>query len=378
MPHSNRTKRAQHSLSLSKLIQKVDRSDLKSDFDSWPELANDTWTVSKVADIGRNFDSVLFVGMGGSGIIGALLCDYAKEMRSPLRFSCLNDYHLPSNLDGNTLVVGVSSSGGTEETLSALSDAHSKGLQIASFGSGGLLKDFSDKWDSKFTLTRALKTPRSSLPGLLFALLKFFSHNRLLPIEEAIVRETIEVMMRAREMSQGDELRNPALKIAKEIIASGTPPLIYSQSRTHSVGLRFRQSLNENSKMHAFNGDVPEICHNDVVGWDSLTGLKGSKSKIDAIAIMLQLEDDNEEIKTRFGILRDIVRKRGGKSFDSPHAGESYLSRTVSMLYLLDYTTYYAAILRGVDPIKTPSIDLLKRELNKRLNFVSRLEEQYL
>lgn len=377
MPSVGQTKKGASRGSLSKLIEKVDRSDLKSDFDEWPELAKDAWTNSNVEEVDQRVDSIVFTGMGGSGIIGALLCDYANETRSPRRFECLNDYHLRSNLSKNTLVVGVSCSGNTEETLSALSEAHSKGLMIASFGSGGRIKDFSEKWHSKFTQTKMLKTPRSSLPGLLFAVLKFFWSNRLLQIEEAEVAETIENMKKVRNLCRGkDELENPSLAIARRIIASNAPLLIYSNSRTHGVGLRFRQSVNENAKLHAFHGDVPEICHNDVVGWDySKADLKNPKSKMTPLAIMLRFEDDFTEIKTRFRILQDIIRKRGGKSLDSPCVGKSYLSRTLSMLYLLDYTTYYAAILRGVDPMKTPSIDLLKRELNKKLNFLSRVGE---
>lgn len=377
MPSVRQTKKGASRGSLSKLIEKVDRSDLKSDFDGWPELAKDAWTNSKVGEVDQDVDSIVFTGMGGSGIIGALLCDYANETRSPTRFACLNDYHLCSNLSKNTLVVGVSCSGNTEETLSALSEAHSKDLMIASFGSGGRIKDLSEKWHSKFTQTRMLKTPRTSLPGLFFAALKFFWRNRLLQIDEAEVVETIENMKKVRKLCrEEDELENTSLTIARRIIASGAPLLIYSNSRTHAVGLRFRQSINENAKLHAFNGDVPEICHNDVVGWDyAEADRKNPKSKMTPLAIMLRFEDDFTEIKTRFGILQDIIRNRGGKSLDSPYLGKSYLSRTLSMLYLLDYAAYYAAILRGVDPMKTPSIDLLKRELNKKLNFLSRVEE---
>src|SRR5487761_136026 len=380
MPSPKLTKKTSHIGSLAKLIQKVDRSDLKSDFDAWPELANEAWTTSKVEEVDDGFDSILFAGMGGSGIIGALLCDYASETRSPLRFSCLNDYHLPWNLSKNTLVVGVSCSGNTEETLSALSEAHSKRLAIVSFGSGGLIKELSEKWHSGFTQTKALKIPRSSLPGLFFAVLKFFWHNKLLEIKEGDVRETIEELRTAREIAlRLNERENSALNIAREINASGTFPLIYSEGRTRAVGLRFRQSLNENSKIHAFNGEVPEICHNDIVGWDhEETASKALKSKTVPIAITLELDDDLKEIKTRFGILQDIVRKRGGKSLDAPYAGKSYLSRIMSMLYFLDYATYYTAILRGVDPIKTPSLDMLKSELSRRLKFSSRLEQQYL
>ncbi len=361
---------------LKELIHEVDKSDLKSDFDSWPELAEEAWSHSEVNDLDGEYDSVIFTGMGGSGIIGALVSDIANETKSPLPFANLNDYHLPTSLSTRCLVVGVSCSGNTEETLSALSEAHSRGLKISSFGSGGSLKEFSEKWKSGFTQTRMLKVPRSSLPGLLFPVLKLLSQNGLLQINDADIEESIENLKRVRDLAiSEDNKENLSVEIAAQVITYDCPALIYSQRRTRAVGLRFRQSLNENAKIHAFNGDVPEVCHNDIVAWDrDQASTRKTKSTTVPNAVMLRLKDDPEEIAVRFGVLRDIVRDRGGKCIDAPYLGRSFLSRAFSMLYFLDYATYFAAILRKVDPIITPSIDHLKSQLNKRLDFVSRLK----
>ena len=84
------------------------------------------------------------------------------------------------------------------------------------------------------------------------------------------------------------------------------------------------------------------------------------------------LRTDPLEIKTRFQILEDILKKAKNQFVQVPSLGTPYLSRIISMLYLLDYSTYFAAILRGVDPIQTPSIDFLKSELKTRLNYLGR------
>src|SRR5579863_2325060 len=92
--------------SIEEMIRKVDRSSLKADFDFWPQLAKSAWSDTNNSDDLSDVQEVVFAGMGGSGVIGALLCDYANEIKSTRKFSCLNDYHLPSDLSKDALVIG--------------------------------------------------------------------------------------------------------------------------------------------------------------------------------------------------------------------------------------------------------------------------------
>jgi glucose/mannose-6-phosphate isomerase len=361
-------------------IRTVDPSDLRSDFGKWPSLARERWTQTIVPtfDAG-NYNRIVLVGMGGSLLSGELLVDLAREQKSSREFETVKDYHLPSYCDERTLVIGMSSSGNTEETLSVLSEARKKGLKGFAFGSGGSLESLSkDKWGFDFIQTTMLKVPRSSLPGIFYPVLKLLVTNHVLEFTEQEVIESIDAL---EEINREDSKRdNRALRLAKDLISENSDsfPLVYASSRTRAVGLRFRQSLNENSKIHSFNGEIPELCHNEIVGWDFLSSsiknyrTKNSKSKQICMLLRLQ-EDDPPEIRTRFDIVADLVNRSKGNVLEAPHVGRGYLARTLSMLYLLDYSTYYAAILRGVDPIKTPSISLLKQELASRLDFVSHL-----
>jgi glucose/mannose-6-phosphate isomerase len=136
--------------------------------------------------------------------------------------------------------------------------------------------------------------------------------------------------------------------------------------------------MNENAKVHAFNGEIPELCHNEIVGWDSIASKIRGPSAIlttsDATAILLRLGNgDTDEVRTRFDIVEEIIKKARGKVLKPPYSGRSYLSRIMTLLLFLDYVTYYMAILRGIDPIKTPSIDLLKQQLASRLDFISHI-----
>ncbi|MGI0090759.1 MAG: SIS domain-containing protein [Nitrososphaerales archaeon] len=315
--------------------------------------------------------------MGGSGIIGELVADLAVEYDA-CRIDVLKDYHLPKYYTNDTLVIGVSCSGSTEETLSVVKEATKRGLDVCTFGSGGLLETLSKSNPRiKYTKTRMLKVPRSSFPLMFFVVLKFLVQNGYLRISDDHVADSIECLTRVRDLcSRPIVKQNKALEIAIDLTQNKFSfPLIYSSRRTRAVGLRFRQSLNENSKLHGYDGVIPELCHNEIVSWDYSSTLRFHKSKdeaSDVAPVSLRLEDDPLEIKTRFQILDDILRKSRVQFIQAPSLGSTYISRMLSMLYFLDYSTYFAAILRGIDPLATPSIDMLKKELRTRLNYLGR------
>jgi len=374
MKKSGKSKRLAEALFAS--APKVDRSDLKADYDAWPSLAKSSWVDSQPPQLERSYSSILFAGMGGSGIVGELMVDLAAEQES-CRIDVLKDYHLPRYYTSDTLVAGISCSGNTEETISVLNEAAKRGLDVCTFGSGGLLEKMAQTNPRvKFTKTTMLKVPRSSFPGLFYVILKFLIQNGFLKTSEEHVQDSIDCLSRARDLCSKPLVKqNKAIEIALDLVETKSSlPLIYSSRRTRAVGLRFRQSLNENAKIHGYDGVIPELCHNDIVSWDFAKTAKTKKSYIsNAVPVALKLEDDPLEIKTRFQIVEDILKKAKAQFVQVPSLGTTYTSRIISMLYLLDYSTYFAAILRGVDPIQTPSVDILKTELKTRLNYLGRL-----
>ncbi len=362
-------------------VSKVDPSNLRSDYDSWPTFANSSWEEAQPPSLERTYSSIVFAGMGGSGLIGEVVSDLSNELEA-FRIDVLKEYHLPKYYSNETLVVGISASGNTEETLSVLSEANKRGFDICTFGSGGMMERFSNSNPRvKFTKTPMLKVPRSSFPGIFYPVLKFMIQNSYLRISEDQVLDSIDCLSRAQELCQRPSAKqNRALEIGAALSeGKNVVPLIYSSKRTRSIGLRFRQSLNENAKTHGFEGVVPELCHNEIVGWDknAASGKKRASREESGgssfVPISLRLEDDPLEIKTRFHIIEDILKKSKTQFLQAPSLGTTYLSKIISMLYLLDYASYYAAIFKHVDPILTPSIDYLKSELKTRLNFLSRI-----
>ena len=360
-------------------IPKIDSSNLRADFDLWPSLAREAWESVQVPQLDRTYSSIVFVGMGGSGIIGEVISDLAAEFDST-RIDVLKEYHLPRYLTNDSLVVCISCSGNTEETLSVLYEANKQSFDICTFGSGGLIEKFSaGNPRIRFTKTQMLKVPRSSFPGLFYPVLKFAVQNGFVKVPEQQIIDSLDCLERVRELClRPNSKQNRALDIASRIAFGKTTfPLIYSSRRTRAIGLRFRQSLNENAKMHGFDGTVPEICHNDIVGWDKGQTIKPKPNKkiveTDFAPVFLKLEDDPLEMKTRFQIMEDILLRAKSAPAFAPFLGSTHLCRLLSMLYFLDYGSFYAAILRRVDPLATPSIDFLKTELKSRLDFVSRI-----
>jgi glucose/mannose-6-phosphate isomerase len=385
-----RNKRIRESTrSFESMIKAIDVSDLRSDYEKWPELARATWDETNPPLLPRNARSIVFAGMGGSGISGDLLCDISREQRVPLHLQTVKDYHLPKAIDQSTIVVAISCSGNTEETLNCVVEARERGIDCYGFGSGGLMEQLArGRLNFPFTKTGMLKVPRSSFPALFFAVLKFLSVNSFLKVEQYEISDCVNAMedlRKARDSAQ----KTSALWLASEFQKSsshGGSIVVYASSRTRAVGLRFRQSLNENAKLHAFNGEVPELCHNDIVGWD---GENTTRSKVlrkhtssrrgerhRGIALLLELPDDSPETRARFEVVEETVKLNGGVVLKAPFDGESYLARVLSMLYTLDYTSYYLAVLRGIDPAATPSIDFLKKRMSEKLDLLNRLRGQ--
>ncbi len=153
--------------------------------------------------------------MGGSGIVGELMVDLAAEQES-CRIDVLKDYHLPRYYTSDTLVVGISCSGNTEETISVLNEATKRGLDVCTFGSGGLLEKMAQTNPRiKFTKTTMLKVPRSSFPGLFYVILKFLTQNGFLKTSDEHVQDSIDCLSRARDLCAKPLVKqNKAIEIA--------------------------------------------------------------------------------------------------------------------------------------------------------------------
>lgn len=295
--------------------------------------------------------NVLLIGLGGSGIGAEIVHNYVESFIS-VPFIISKDYSIPGFVGKNTLVIACSYSGNTEETLKAVASAKEKDAQIICITSGGKLKEFASQNNAEYMLLPSDIPPRAcvscSFTPILFIL------NRYNLLEDDFVSE----LDYASSFLQGimEEIKADARNYASLLI--GKLPIIYSDQRISSIGTRWRQQFNENSKVLGWERAFPEMNHNELVGWrDECTHLA---------VLFLTTGEELEAIKMRMDISKNLVRNYTETLIDVPAKGNSFLCKMLYLTLIGDWTSWYLAQLRGVDAVEVKVIDFLKSELEKQ------------
>lgn len=286
----------------------------------------------------RPVDRVIVTGMGGSALAADLInCAFDDRLKCPVLVN--RDYVLPQGMDDKTLVVAISFSGNTEETLSAYKQAVAAGAQTVAIAAGGKLIELVMREDREFIkLVRESPDfqPRMA-SGYLFAILtSLLIKAEWLPVElERQVREMADRLTALHIEAQGKQLGESLF---------GTIPLIYISGRYWPVARIAKIKLNENSKIPAFWNVLPELNHNEMVGF--------SNTKDNYRIVMLRDKDDNPKIDQRMKAMASLLRERpiGLKTTVWDMLGETKLEKIFSTLMVWDFASYYLALKIGVDP----------------------------
>lgn len=318
-------------------------------YDKWPEMAKQSFDEEFDDIIFENIDHIIFSGMGGSGIIGDLLS--AILSKTNIHVTIVKGYILPKTVDSKTLVICISSSGNTVETLSVLRTAFELGCKIIAITSGGKIEEFCKKNQLKFFKSKLIHSPRASLPKLLYLTLKILQN--IIPIKQAEIYDSIDNLEITRQKicSSNLSITNPALNMAhwiKEV------PIIYYPHGLQSVAIRFKNSLQENSKIHAMIEDVIEASHNNMVAWENTCNI---------LPIIISGVDDHEKTKERWKILKKLLVNYDVDFWEISSINGNVLSKIVSLIYTLDYVTIYMAILSKIDPTPIKAIDFIKSQV---------------
>jgi len=332
-------------------IIRYDPSGMHKTYDMWPQIAKRSYESNKdVADF-RNIDHVVFSGMGGSGTI----CDILSSMLSKSNIpSCIvKGYHLPNIVDKNTLVITASVSGNTAETLAVLKSASKHDCKIIAFSAGGKMQQFCTQNKITYKKLEFFHSPRTSLIAFLYSMLAFL--EPVFDIKKKDITESIASLENLQKLINSSNLKsnNPSLKLAEWI--SGIP-LIYYPWGLQAAAIRFKNSLQENAKLHAMAEDVIEASHNGIVAWER-------KSIVQPI--LLQGQDDHIKTKERWEILKDYleINHIDYKEVFSFHG--SILTKLINLIYMLDYSTIYRSFLSKMDPTPIHSIDFIKKKVSE-------------
>jgi len=302
--------------------------------------------------------SVVVTGLGGSAIGGDLAQSVAG--RYILKPYIVNrDYDLPTFVDASTIVFACSYSGNTEETLSAYKQAKQSKATIVCVTSGGELESLA-KADGYpvVPLPKGLP-PRAALGHALFMLLGAMQSLQLIPDMTKSIEETMELLVGLREKYglKNPETENPAKRIARSL--HGKIVAIYgSGAILGATAFRWRSQIEENSKNLAFHHILPEMNHNELVGW-----LYPEDALLKVGVLLLRDRGDHPQVQKRFELTREIISGKAGSLHEIWSEGESLLARVMSLIYIGDFVSLYMAFLNNVDPTPVRVIDFLKSRL---------------
>jgi glucose/mannose-6-phosphate isomerase len=296
--------------------------------------------------------------MGGSAIAADLLADaYFPRLKVP--FKVCRNYRLPEFVGPDTLLIVISYSGNTEETLAALKEGEKRGARIWALSSGGKLREEAVKKHYPFFLIPGGYQPRAALPLLLGTLQSALSRAGILADAENDLPPAAALLQELRrENCWETPLRsNPAKQLAKKLLGR-IPVIIGTSDLTSAVALRFKCQLNENSKQAALPAILPEMNHNEIV---NLAALPRSGNPF--ALVVLRDEKESERMKKRVEITKSILSKTLGGVNELPARGKNPLARLLSLVMFTDFVSVYLALEAGIDPTPVEAIERLKKEL---------------
>ena len=255
-------------------MQKYDSEKNYEAYEKSPEIAQENYAKDLPKIDFKRIEHIVFAGVGGSGTIGDVMSSILSKTN--IHVNVVKGYLLPKTVSSNTLVVTTSVSGNSKEPLSILQNARKSKGKFVSFSSGGQVKKFSDKNNITHIEIPEVHSPRASFPCYLYSMLNVLED--MIPVKKQDVKESISLLTKTKKKISSTNLTNsnPALSLAKWISSF---PIIYYPWGLHSAAIRFKNSLQENAKTHAFVEDIIESSHNAIVAWEK-------KSKIKPILII--------------------------------------------------------------------------------------------
>ena len=326
---------------MEKLIQ-----EFSSNISEALEIAAKVSFVKPIQDI-RN---IVICGMGGSGIGGRIVAQWIQNYCS-IPVLTVQDYSLPAFVNQNSLVIGSSYSGNTEETLFALEDAKTKGAAIIGICSGGALAEFCKSNNYQYVLVPGGNPPRTALAFSLVQLSNIFLQFGY--AHPAILNE----ISNGKKLIDSDleYIKMEAMRVAKQL--QKRTVAVYAGSEYEGITIRAKQQLNENSKELCWQHVIPEMNHNELVGWG------GGDNRY--ACLFIQTGDLSVRNQKRFEISVERTKSKTDRVEIISAKGTSPVEKSIYLIHLIDWISLYLSDLKNGDPIEIEIIDYLKAELGK-------------
>lgn len=300
---------------------------------------------------------ILVAGLGGSGI-GAHFAQMlaGKELKIP--FIVSNGYILPPFINNKTLFIASSYSGNTEETLECLGNAKNTGAKIICVTSGGKVAELAKNNNYLlFKIKSGIPAPRAALAYSFIAQLFILHHFNL--ISDSFIKQ---IQDSANFLIQ--EQKNICFKAKKTAgLLKNKIIFTYGSDQIIPVALRFKQQVNENAKQHCAYNAIPEMNHNELVGWVFPKHIVKNTAVVN-----VRFEGEHSRTQTRFKIIKPIIKKNTSAIIEINAKGSTFCKQVLYLVHYLDWVSYYLALENKIDPAPVEVINYLKNQLAKSIS----------
>ncbi len=308
---------------------KLDEKGFIQEYLKWGEKLRKAF--SQAIELEKVPKRIIFTGMGGSGIVGDIIRDYAYLTNKNVEVYVYKGITPPRRIVRNSLVIGVSHSGNTIETINILLKIYEYASVVGVVTSDGKLVEYADKYKWNINIIEPALAPRAGLPQMLGASLKMLNHvfkvdRRIIRISEKLDRLGRKLGIRRRY--------NEAYKMASFIW--GYTPVIYGTAHYTGVLHRIKSSFNENSKVHSYYVVFPEGYHNEVEAYEKYVN--------QFLPIILRYDGDELDY------LIEYFNKEAIRFLTYQMNEKDILYRILKTIMFFDLVSIYLAYLRNIDP----------------------------
>jgi glucose/mannose-6-phosphate isomerase len=341
-------------------IAQVDTADILADVLDMPaQLRDALWRVESAGLEPHDSPGGLVVaGMGGSAIGGRLAGSILGE-RATRPIVLANDYGLPPGTTPDTTVLCASYSGNTEETLAAYDAAAALGARRVVVTTGGRLAELARADGVPVIPIAGGMQPRVAVAYMTVAALEMAALSGTAPSLHSEIDVAAAHAERLVEEWGPDGAEDSLAKSVARAL-HGTIPLVAGSGITAAIAYRWKTQINEMAKTHAFSHELPELDHNELVGWE------GAREVGPFAAIFLDDPDLHPRVRDRIDLTRRLIEGTAEETIVVRPPDGDPAERVIALVLLGDLVSVYVAVLRGVDPTPVAVLEQLKGELARR------------
>lgn len=336
---------------------KIDKSNMRDMICDFPQqFEEQVVATQKVLLKKKGVDLLVIAGMGGSALAGEILQLVQKQkkiFKKPLPIVVHKNYGLPEMPGAKSpLVICVSHSGNTEETIQAYKSAIAQRFAVIVIASGGTLAALAKKNKTPHILLSGKNLPPRLATGYQFSAL-LYALERM----GMISSQRKELLTLAKTL-RPKLLEDRGHKIARAL--QDSTPIFYASEANKALGYILKIEMNENAKTMAFTNFLPELNHNEMVGFPRLAGGRNKFS-----VVMLKDSADHPRIKKRMELLVFLAKKYRVPAYTIDIGNERIYNKVFDTLLLGDWISYYLAILNKVDPTPVAIVEELKKRMRR-------------